>query len=113
MIEKVVLNYLSEELQVPVRMEVPKNPPVSFVVLEKTGSSETNKIKQATMAAQSYGKTMLAAAELNEKVKAAFENMIELPQIGSVSLNSDYNFTNTATEKYRYQAIYVLTYYDE
>lgn len=110
MIEKVVLNYLSGALPVPVRMEVPKNPPERFVVLEKTGSNETNKINQATIAAQSYGKTMLQAAELNEQVKAAFENMLDLPQIGSVKLNSDYNFTNTATEKYRYQALYVITY---
>ena len=111
MIEKTVLNYLKSALSVPVRMEIPaKNIPKRFVVLEKTGSSKVNRLPTATIAAQSYAESLLEAAELNEKVKAAFENMIQLDTISSIKLNSDYNFTDTQVKQYRYQCVYVITY---
>ena len=36
-----------------------------------------------------------------------------LPTISSAKLNTDYNFTDTTTREYRYQAVYDLTYYRE
>lgn len=33
------------------------------------------------------------------------------PEISGVKLDRDYNFTDTTTREYRYQAIYDLTYY--
>lgn len=110
MIERTVLQYLSDVLDVPVRMEVPKDPPPSFVVIEKTGSSRTNLVNTATLAIQSYAGRMEDAAELNEDVKAAMDAIVTLNEIGGVRLNSDYNFTNTTTERYRYQAVYVVSY---
>jgi len=110
MIETTVLNYLDGVLTEPCSMEVPGNPPETFVVIEKTGSSRMNRVNSATFAIQSYAGTMEKAAELNEKVKTAMDNIITLSDIGGVRLNSDYNFTNTQTEKYRYQAVYVLYY---
>jgi len=110
MIEKIILDYLNEVLDVDVFMEVPEKDIESFVVLEKTGSSKTNHIPSATIAAQSYGPSMYDAALLNEQVKAAIENMVELDEISAVRLNSDYNFTDTRTKKYRYQCLYVVTY---
>lgn len=110
MIELTVLNYLNNALSVPVKMEVPANPPVKFVVLEKTGSSRENTLNTATFAAQSYAGSLAEAAALNEEVKAAMDNMIELNAISACRLNSDYNFTDTAAKKYRYQCVYVITY---
>lgn len=110
MIETTVLNYLSEELAEPCYMEVPADPPATFVVIDKTGSSRLNLVNEATLAIQSYAATKAQAAELNERVKSAMDNIVTLADIGGVKLNSDYNFTNTQTKKYRYQAVYVLTY---
>lgn len=110
MIETTVLDYLSEELAEPCYMEVPAEPPATFVVIDKTGSSRLNLVNEATLAIQSYAATKAQAAELNERVKSAMDNIITLADIGGVKLNSDYNFTNTQTKKYRYQAVYVLTY---
>lgn len=56
---------------------------------------------------------MLEAARLNRRVKAAMERLREHPLISRVQLNSDYNFTDTAQKRYRYQAVYDLTFYDE
>lgn len=110
MIELTVLNYLSDALSVPVRMELPIDPPEKLVVLEKTGSSRVDRLNTATIAAQSYAGSLEEAAALNEEVKAAIDNMIELDAISACRLNSDYNFTDTSMKKYRYQCVYVISY---
>ena len=111
-IEEIVRDYLSKKLILtPVRLELPNNPPDIIVVLEKTGSNEVNHIKSATFAIQSYSKSMLDAMELNEQVKQAMKDIVELDQIGACNLNSDYNFTDTTTKKYRYQAVFDITHY--
>lgn len=114
MIEKTVLDYMTAELSVPVYMEIPPEPPASFVVIQKLGSTFTNRLDTATMAFQSYSKnSLLEAARLNESVKAAVENMVSLATVSNCFLNSDYNFTDTRTKHYRYQALYVITYLRE
>ena len=111
MIEKIVLDYLTDTMEVPAYMEMPENPPNRFLVLEKTGSSEENLIFYATVAVQSYGKTLADAAELNEQVKAAMNQIAELPSVTRCQLNSDYNHTDTLTKRYRYQAVFDITHY--
>ena len=59
---------------------------------------------------QSYGPSLFEAAELNERVKAAMDDLIQLPDIISSDLDSDYNFTDTSTKRYRYQAVYDIIY---
>ena len=110
MIETIVLDYLSSVLPEPCSLEVPERPPARFVVLEKTGSSRENYINTASFAVQSYAPSLFEAAELNERVKAAMDDLILLPDIFSAKLDSDYNFTDTATKQYRYQAVYNITY---
>ena len=111
MIETTVLNYLGTSLAVPCYMEMPEDPSGSFVVIEKTGSSVTNRITKATFAIQSYAPSLAEAADLNELVKEAMDAMVELNIISKTELNSDYNYTDTAMKAYRYQAVYVITHY--
>ena len=112
MIEETILTYLNSELTVPVYMEEPKkNPPEVYVVIEKTGSGKTNHIYSSTFALKSYAKSLYEAARLNESVKKTMDNAITLGDICSSRLNSDYNFTDTTTKTYRYQAVYDLIHY--
>ena len=111
MIEKVILDYLNETLNVPVSMEVPKNPPARYVVMEKTGSRRQNLITSSTFLFRSYAPTLYKAAALNEDVKAALDNAIVLDDIARAKLNSDYNYTDTAKKLYRYQCVYDFTHY--
>lgn len=111
MIEQILLDYLRTRLEIPVHMEIPEKPPLEFIVLEKVGSSKTNKISSATFAIQSYAGTLLRAAEWNEAVKAAIEEADSLDEVCAVRLNTDYNFTDTSTKRYRYQAVYDITHY--
>lgn len=111
MIEKVILNYLNENLNVPVFMERPEKDIGEFVVVEKTGSGRTNHIDRATIALQSFGNTLQRAAEINEEVKAVMDTLITLPGVSRSQLNSDYNYTDTQKKRYRYQAVYDITHY--
>ena len=68
-------------------------------------------LSSSTFAFQSYSNSMYGAAALNEVVKQAVDSLIEIDSIASVKLNSDYNFTDTTTKKYRYQAVYDIKHY--
>ena len=54
---------------------------------------------------------MLRAIELNERVKEVAHNLTELDTVTSVRLVSDYNFTDSETKEYRYQAIFDIYHY--
>ena len=112
MIEKTILDYLGEHLTAPVYMEEPINKPASYVLIERTGSSESDLIESTTLALQSYGASLYDAAVLNMAVKARIKQAVELPSVSAVYINSDYNFTDTETKRYRYQCVAVVTHFE-
>ncbi|NQI84086.1 hypothetical protein HO589_01815 [Streptococcus suis] len=111
MIEVITLNFLTEHLSVPVYTEHQTQMPDHFVIFEKTSGGKRNHLNQATLAIQSYGQSLEEASFLNEEVKKVVEKMVELPVISKVELNSDYNFTDTETKRYRYQAVVDFIYF--
>ena len=111
MIEGILLDWLTEALSVPVRMEIPSPMPEKFVVLEKTGSSRQNHIFSATIAVQSFAPSLYEAAVLNEDVKGVLLYGSQPDGVCRVELNSDYNYTNPDLDRYRYQAVYDITHY--
>ena len=114
MIEVILFDFLSSKMSVPVKTEIPQEPPLKYCLIEKTGGSETNHIKRATVVIQSYAESLYDAANLNETVKEtilAADGLIMLDSIVSVNLSSDYNFTDTTTKKYRYQAVFDIVHY--
>lgn len=110
MIEKIVLDYLSENMTVPVYMEVPENPEKPYVLIEKTGGGMENQIWTATLAVKSIANTLYAAAALNESVIETMLEIVNHEDISACQINSNYNFTNTRTKEYRYQAVFDLVY---
>lgn len=111
MIELTILNHLKTKLSVPVYLEEPETKPDRYVLFEKTGSGRSNRLGSSTFAFQSYAESLYEAAALNEQTKAAGDSLIELKEIASVRLNSDYNYTDTATKRYRYQAVFEIYHY--
>ena len=111
MIEKIIYDYLTEVLEVPVSLEVPKDPPAEYVVMEKTGSHRQNLITSSTILFRSYAPTLYKAAVLNEAVKEALDASIVLDDVTKAKLNSDYNYTDTEKKLYRYQCVYDFTHY--
>lgn len=113
MIEKIIYDYLSSSnLGAPVYTEIPKNPPSAFFVIEKTGGAITNHIESSTVAIQSYAASLYEASVANELVKdAMLYGLIDEPEVASVELNSDYNFTDVETRRYRYQSVFSIVHY--
>ena len=112
MIEEIVLNHLGNSMDCPVYMETPeRNAPTEYVLIEKTGSGNENFITTSTLAIQSISTSMIGAARLNERLKEAMKTLILDDSITRCKLDSDYNFTDPETSKYRYQAVYDITHY--
>lgn len=113
MIEETIIQTLSTALNMDdVYMEVPERLPTKCIVIERTGSSMSNLIETATIAVQSYDASLIEAAQLNEAAKEAM--LFELPKNGDVAsckLNTDYNFTDPTTHRYRYQALFEIVHY--
>ena len=111
MIELIVKNYLSTKLEIPIVFENQTNLPKRFILIQKTSGSRENFLNSSTIAIQSYAESMFESAKLNEKIKNLMYDLIMVDEVSSVDLNSDYNFTDTETKQYRYQAIFDIHYY--
>ena len=111
MIEVTIMQHLESKLDVPVFMEKPEPLLLEYVLFEKTSGGKDNQLLSSTFAFQSYAPSLYKAALLNEKVKLAVDSLIEIPGVSGVQINSDYNFTDTSTKEYRYQAVYDINHY--
>ena len=110
MIAKDLLDYLNTTSGIPTYMEQPEQTS-GYVLLDQTGSSRMNQITTTTIAVQSYGATLYDAMLLNEQVKVAMDGFAQLGNVASVKIETDYNFTDTTTKQYRWQAVYDITHY--
>lgn len=110
-IEKIIREYLKLKLNMPVYLEEPTNKPSEYLLVMKTGSSRRNLIPSAMITVRSYSTSLSKAIDLNELVKEAMYEAVEVSDITKVQLNSDYNFTDTETKRYRYQAVFDVTHY--
>ena len=116
MIETVLLNHIetalaAQSLDIPVCFEVPKEAPATFIKLERTGGRLTDHIHRATFAIQSYAPTMEKAAELDDMVIGIVLGSTSCKEICAAHLNSHYNYTDTTTKRYRYQAVFDISHY--
>lgn len=114
-IEEVLIKYLQDAsiagVGSKVYAETPRQVPDLYIVIDKTGSGRTDGIDRATIAIQSIAsESLLKAATLNEKVLKLMEDFRSVENVFGAHLQADYNFTNTATKQYRYQAVYEITY---
>jgi microsomal dipeptidase-like Zn-dependent dipeptidase len=111
MIEKTVCDYLNDVMGLPAFWEKPEDMTEEFLIVEKTGGRLSDRIKTATIAIQSYAGSMYRAAEINDAVIHAMDHLVEYDGVSRVQLNSDYNYTDTTTKQYRYQAVFDITHY--
>lgn len=115
LIEKVVRDFLGGKLECPVLLE-DTNKAKKRVLIEKTsGSGEYT--YESTLAIQSYGGSLYEASTLNSEVIALLlkdgdePGLLSINDIIDIELNSNYNYTDTSTKEYRYQAVFDITHY--
>lgn len=107
MIEIKIKEYLKDKLKVPVYMEHRDREKGSYIIMEKLGGSMRNQIYRSSYAFQCYGDRMFDALKLNDRLVQA---MLVYPDCGASKLDSNYNFTDISTKKYRYQAVFDIVF---
>lgn len=111
MIETIVIGYLDGEIEtIPAFAERPRDPPAEYLLVEKTGGSESDCICRATIAVQSYADTLFRAAEISDKVCKTMKEITDLDNVSRCRCNTSYNYTDTESKKYRYQAVFDITF---
>lgn len=111
MIEILMLNHLTRELNVPVHTEVPEDKPERYVVIKKADYHREDFLRCSMMLARSYGPTLLAAAELSDRVEQAMTSILRDPRISGCHCTGNYNFTDEETKQYRYQAVFDIYHF--
>lgn len=111
MIEEVIKKFLDGQLDVPSFFEHQSNLPDAYIIIERIGGKNRDGLKSSVFAFQSYASSLFEAAKLNEKLKGAVGKLVDLDQVAGVHLNSDYNYTDTETKRYRYQAVFDINHY--
>ena len=112
MIEQSLIEHLEACLVVSAYAEQPGTVDGRYIVLERTGGTARCGIRHATIAVQSYADSMTDAAQLCNEVIEAMERLTEYNDVSACSLTNYYNFTDTSQRKYRYQAVFEITYYE-
>lgn len=114
MIEEIVREHLIDTIQLPAYLEEPERPPRKYMLIEKAGSSDgaAHAVGKAMIAVQSISAdSLVSAALLNEQVKQAMWRLEADSRVTKVVCNSDLNYTDPETHRYRYQALFEITYY--
>lgn len=114
MIETIVKNFIRSR-GVTAYLELPEDFPEHprFALVEKVGGGYGEGLSRATVAVQTYGGSLAETAALNQTVKGILLALPELDAVTRCELNSDYNYTDLAHKRQRYQAVYDITYYEE
>lgn len=111
LIEELTVMYLSGRMPVRVSGSVPSPMPERFITVARTGGSETNHIRAATIAVKCWsGISKDDAARLCDNAEKAMKEFISLPEISRCSLNSSYENTDEKTKRWRYQAVFDIVY---
>ena len=111
MIEQIIIDYLNGQQTVPAHAEIPVNPPDEYIIIERVGGGEQNRIREASIVVQTIAQSMFRAAELAEAIREVMLGIVALPSVFHCSVNAGpYNFTNTDTNEYRYQTVYTVNY---
>lgn len=110
LIETTIRNYLIEKIpNVPIEVEVPDNES-EFVVFRIIDRGKKDLIEAVTVEFFSYGESKLEAAELDEQVRTAMEEIVELPSIFSSRIGGGSDDYDEDLKKDRYRAYFNLTY---
>lgn len=112
MIEQTIIAYLGRVQDVPVYAETPVNPPASYILIERTGGSELNRIRRAMIALQTVtDDSLYAAAQMAETNRDQMLDLISERNVYRCTVDAGpYNFTDPSTKTFRYQTVYEIYY---
>ena len=118
-IEKEILDHLVSEdiegIKENIYCERPEEPPDEYVLIERTSGTSKDMVAQAMVAVQSIStQSLYRAMVMDEAIVSAMRGMADSAAgVYGCHLNSHYNFTNTQTKEYRYQAVFLINYQED
>lgn len=110
LIEPIILKYLNDNLDVPVDTSMPDDLPEKFVIFSVVEHNRKNYIDHATIEFQSYAKTKLDAAEIDDKVRELMEDIIFLPEVAASRCGGGNDQNDSDVDRFRYRCYFNLTY---
>lgn len=110
LIEKTIRDYLLNKIQnVPIEVQEPTDK-TKYIVFRVVDRAEVDLINAVTVEFYSYGKSKLEAAALDEELRAAMKDIVELDSIFSSKLSGGNDDYDTDLNKYRYRSYFNLSY---
>ncbi len=111
MIEDILYNYLTDKGILIFSAYPAKRPKTAFVVMQKMDGARIDHIDKATFAFTSYGADPSDAACMNEAVKEALFDIIELSQVSRSELGGESSDADGTNHLFTYESIFNFTYY--
>ena len=115
-IEEVVIGYLNSNrnaIEYPAYGDTPYKHqlPAHHYMVQKTGSTTRDRITTAQIVVQSVTvQSKAQAARMNEQMVGVMEGIVGTSGISACHINSDYDYTDTTSKRWRYQAVFDITY---
>lgn len=111
MTESIIRSYLKQELGTDaVYTETPKHMPDEFVTFTLIDRERVNHIDTVSYRFNSYAKSKGKAALLDEKVRAAMDDIIRMDAFSSSKLGGGDDLPDETLDRYRYRCYYNLVY---
>lgn len=110
LIEMTIRDYLLGKIQnIPIEVEEPTNES-KYIIFRVIERGKLDLIKSVTVEFYCYGESKFEAATLDEELRTAMENIVELGSIFSSKLGGGNDSYDTDLKKYRYRSYFNLTY---
>ena len=110
-IEQTIRNYLITKLtNIPIEVVEPSDAPSKYIVFRVIDQGIEDHIKAVTIEAFAYGASVYEASSLNEQLKEAMLNIIELNSIFSCKLGGGGSDFNNEMKRYRYRSYFNIFY---
>lgn len=110
LIEKTIRDYLLGKIEnIPIMVEEPENE-TKYIIFRVIERGKIDLINAVTVEFYCYGKSKFEAAELDDELRTAMENIVELNCIFSSKLGGGNDSYDTDLKKYRYRSYFNLTY---
>ena len=113
MIEVAIRDYLVTELDIPVLMEQPKNPPKEYILLRLADGGRVNHIDAATFFVTIISNSLYSAAQIKEQVKELLYDVVKIDCISHSSSGGESATLDSTNHVYQYNVTFNFYYYRE
>ncbi|QWT18098.1 hypothetical protein KPC83_02925 [Collinsella sp. zg1085] len=108
-LERMVALHLEQALGVNVMLEVARERPDEFILVEQTGAVGTRFVRRIGFAIQAWAHSRRRAYELISKVEDVVFDLMDEPVVFGVELGSTYRWADPESRQERYQTSIQIT----